>query len=301
MTGVHRSSCLPIAPNLRNFTIATIAIAAIVGCASVTPPSRPAVPATSVGAPSGSLAQAQQLTDALAQRGRWMNSLQTPAIMEYTGGDGQHLKTRETILVRRPASLRVEALSPMGVAAVVTANDSQIAVFEASNNTLKTGSATAQTLNRFVQIPAAPRDAVNLLMGLAPEEQALTGKIDSVWIEGDLTIVSYAKDDGSRTELGFAGNDLALARQKMANRALAYEVHYRDYREIGGTNFPYELDARFPIAGTRVKFNYQRPIVNAAVEDTAFVLVPGDHTKELSLDEPQLSLLALKKAGRIED
>ena len=221
--------------------------------------------------------------------------------MEYTGAAGQHLKTRETILVRRPASLRVEALSPMGVAAVVTANDSQIAVFDASNNTLKTGGATAPTLNRFVQIPATPHEAVNLLMGLAPEEQELMGKIDSVWIEGDLTIVGYAKSDGSRIELGFAGNDLALARQTMANQTVVYEIHYRDYRGIGGTDFPYQLDARFPIAGTRVNFSYQRPIVNGVVEDTAFVLVPGANTKELSLDSPQLSLLVSEKAGSLED
>jgi|SRR5271166_4402584 len=301
MTGVRRSRFSAISLTLNNLAIKIVAGFVIAGCAAAAAPtSRPGVQSTSFEATSASVEQVRRLTNALALRGEWMTSLQTPAVMEYSDGR-QHLKTRETILVRRPASLRVEAISALGVAAVVTANDSQIAVFDASSNTLTTGGATAQTLSRFVQIPMAPRQAVNLLMGLAPEEQLLNGKIESVRIEDDLTIVSYAKSDGSRTELGFAGADLALARRKLADQTLSYEVRYGDYREIGGTSFPYELDARFAMAGTQVKLNYQRPIVNGAIEETAFVLAPSKNTKEISLDPPTLSLIAPEEAGTVED
>jgi hypothetical protein len=300
MTGVRRSRFSATSFTHNNLAITTVAGIVIAGCAATAPTFVPGVQSTSIAATSASLEQAQRLTNALALRGQWMTSLQTPAVMEYNDGR-QHLKTRETILVRRPACLRVEAFSALGVAAIVTANDTQIAVFNASSNTLTTGGATAQTLSRFVQIPMAPRQAVNLLMGLVPEPQGLDGKIDSVRIEGDLTIVSFAKGDGSRTELGFAGADLELARQKMADQTLSYEVHYADYREIGGTSFPYELDARFPMAGTQVKFYYKRPIVNGAIEETAFVLAPSKDTKQISLDPPTLSLIAPEEAGSIED
>src|SRR5262249_45356735 len=76
----------------------------------------------------------------LAERDRLLTSLQTPVIMEYSAPSG-HLKTREQLTVRRPASLRVDAMSPIGLALIVTADDAHIAVFNPSENTLIRGPA----------------------------------------------------------------------------------------------------------------------------------------------------------------
>src|SRR5580704_13398181 len=51
------------------------------------------------------------LTTAMAHRDRALESLQTSAVMEYTNGTDR-VKAREDIVVRRPGSLRVEAMSP---------------------------------------------------------------------------------------------------------------------------------------------------------------------------------------------
>ena len=130
-----------------------------------------------------------RLTNAMAQRDRSLDSLQTSAVMEYTNG-ADHVKAREEIVVRRPASMRVEAMQPFGVALIVVAQDARLQIFEPSKNTLMRGTADAATLARFARIPMAPRDAVGLLMGIVPQAQN-TSPPDSVSNEGDMTVLAY--------------------------------------------------------------------------------------------------------------
>src|SRR5690348_13292605 len=103
--------------------LAAATMLAICGCAAVAPPTT-AVPNAAVA----------QLTGAMAERDRALQSMQTSAVMEYSSAD-QHVKAREDLVVRRPASLRVEAMSPFGVALIVAAQDSRLQIFEPSENT----------------------------------------------------------------------------------------------------------------------------------------------------------------------
>ncbi len=88
--------------------------------------------------------------------------------MEYTAPD-RHAKARENITVSRPASLRVEAMSPFGIALIVATHGGQLEIFEPSKNKLIRAAANAATLDQFVQIPMEPADAVTLLLGIAPD------------------------------------------------------------------------------------------------------------------------------------
>ena len=209
----------------------------------------------------------------MAERDRALVSLQTSAVMEYQSGS-DHVKAREDIVVRRPASLRVEAMSPFGIALIVAAQDSRLQIFEPSKNTLMRGNADAATLARFARIPMAPRDAVGLLMGIVPEAQT-TSPPDNITTEGDITVLTYAEPDGGRRELGFQDAQLALVRKRTADGAVAFEIRYADYHDIGGLMFAYKVDADFPLVATRVSFDYKRPIVNGKIADSMFTLTPN--------------------------
>jgi len=232
--------------------------------------------------------QVQKLIAALAERDKRLDSMQTPAVMEYTAGD-QHVKAKEEIVVKRPANLRVEAMSPFGVALLLAAQGSQLAIFEPGRNRFMRGNATADTLDRYVRIPMAPADAVALLMGLAPPEFALNGSADSVSNDGAMTVASYGNPASGTRELGFSGGNLAMVRETAANGngRVTYEVRYSDYHDIGGVMFPYVVDATFPAAGSHVTFRYLRPIVNGNIPDSTFVLIPapGATLMNLSLDD----------------
>jgi len=214
-----------------------------------------------------------------------VDSLQTPAVMEYTA-PGRHFKAREQLVVRRPASLRVEAMSPLGVALVVAADGGQVAVFDPGKNTLMRGPATAATLDRFARIPMTPQRAVRLLLGLAPDSAMLAFSPIAANSEGELNVLSFSQPTGAVDDLGFIGGHLMLVRERSAAGQLLYEIHYSDYRNIGGVlDFPCQVEASFPTAGTTVKFRYEHPNVDGEIPDATFVLSPGPSTKlmELSL------------------
>jgi len=170
--------------------------------------------------------------------------------------------------------LRVEAMSPFGVALIVAAQDSRLQIFEPSKNTLMRGTADAATLARFARIPMAPRDAVGLLMGIVPEAQT-TSSPESVTTEGEMTILTYAEAGGARRELGFQNGQLAMVRKRTPDGAASFEIRYADYQDIGGVMFPYKIDADFPVAATKVSFVYKRPIVNGKIADSIFTLTPN--------------------------
>jgi hypothetical protein len=60
-------------------------------------------------------------------------------------------------------------------------------------------------------------------------------------------------------------------------------VRYSDYRDIGGMNFPHTIEANFPATATTIKFRFERPLIDGAIPDSAFVLAPGPQTQELNL------------------
>jgi len=220
-------------------------------------------------------AQVQQLTRKVAERDRALQSMQTDAVMEYTAPDRHPPKVREQITARRPDCLRVEAMSAFSIALILATSGKHLAIFEPSKNKLVRAAATADTLNQFIQIPMAPADAVTLLLGIAPGSTMLADrKPDTIATEDDLTVASWTMPAGTRRELGFREDQLAMVRERNAAGAIEYEVRYSEYQDLGGLMFPYVVDATFPVAQSRVSFHYKRPIINAEIPDSVFVLSP---------------------------
>src|ERR1700683_4073789 len=221
------------------------------------------------------------LTNAMAERDRALESMQTNAVMEFTNG-ADHVKAREEIIVRRPSSLRVEAMSPFGVALIVAAQESRLQIFDPAKNALLRGTADAATLARFARIPMAPRDAVGLLMGIVPEAQKIAAP-NSVTNDGDVTMLGYDLPDHSRRELGFQNSELVMVRQKDATGSVSLEIRYTDYHDIGGVMFAYHVEANFPAVETHVSFIYKRPIVNGKIPNSVFILTPGVDAKQIDI------------------
>ena len=202
--------------------------------------------------------------------------------MDYSGPSG-HLKAREQFTIRRPSSLRLDAMSPLGVALIVAADDAQIAVFNPSDNTLIRGPASAATLERFTRIPMAPAQAVQLMLGLAPDNSILAATPSGSRTEGEMRILSYAGAGAPNYELGFSGGQLSLLRLRNVAGQVTYEVRYSDYRDIGAMKFPFEVEARFFASATTIKFHYLNPSIDRQIADSTFVLSPGPGTRLIEL------------------
>ncbi|HUN58996.1 MAG TPA: DUF4292 domain-containing protein [Candidatus Binataceae bacterium] len=237
--------------------------------------------------PAAQSENATQLGLGLARRDKQIHSLQTSAIMEYIGG-GEHVKVRERIVAERPASVRVDVMSPIGVALVVAADGGQVAIFDPSKNTLMQGPATAEALDRYARIPMAPQDTVRMLMGLTPDTSMLAFAPNQYGMTAENEpYLMYREPNAVTDYLTFDANDnLTSLRQTLASGRESYEVHYSDYRATGGGSaimFPYQVAASFPTTGASVKFRYEQPILDGDIEDSTFTLAPGDETRRLTL------------------
>lgn len=265
-----------------SITLVLTAYVAFSGCATTTSVTPPPLETT-----TPELSQVQQSTQALIERAQRLDTLQADAVMGYDGG-GQRLKIREEIAIKRPASMRVEALTPFGVGAVVVANGPRLAIYEPSENTFYRGASTGDTLSRFARIPLPPAQAIKLLMGLLPDDEANFSSPTSVRTEGDLVIGSYQLSGGTVDELGFADGHLRMVRVGGKSGRPAYEVHYDDYRDIGGMQFAHKLEASFLNTGTHLNVKYSGVIVNPVLDGSEFVLVAPDKAKLIDLDVPAL-------------
>jgi hypothetical protein len=262
---------------------AIVALATLLSaCASVSPA---IPPSATVELSQDRAAVVHQLTQKVAERDRALVSMQTDAVMEYSAPDRHPPRVREQIVVKRPDSLRVEALSAFNVALIVASSGKQLAIFDPSRNRLTHAAATADTLNQFVQIPMAPADAVTLLLGIAPDSAALAARApDSIVSEGAMTVASWSVGNSAHRELGFQDDQLVLVRMRAPDGSVDYEVRYGEYQDLGGLMFPYAVDATFPKANSRISFHYKRPIINGQVPDSTFVLSPSSGSEQANLD-----------------
>jgi hypothetical protein len=226
--------------------------------------------------------QAQNMIAALVERDRRLASVESAAVMEYSAGD-QHVKAKEEIVAKRPDKLRVEAMSPFGVALLLAAQGSDLTIFEPGKNRFMRGHADSDTLYKYVRIPMAPADAVGLLMGLAPPAFKLGNNPESVSKDGSMLVATFGNSASGTRQLGFSDGNLAMVRETGADGRVNYEVRYSDYHDIGGVTFPYVVDATFPQASSRVMFRYLRPIVNGVIPDSTFVLTPAPGATQMNL------------------
>jgi outer membrane lipoprotein-sorting protein len=223
--------------------------------------------------------RSQDLTSALAQRANSLNSLQTDAVMSYSAG-GRSLKTHEELVIQRPDGLKVEARSAFGVELILAARNGDLQIFDPSQNRFMTGTANAETLDKYVRIPMMPKDAVNLLLGLAPTGFDLNDPTAKLSNEGAMTVVTYTSPDGTTHALGFEDRNLVMVREAAPGGTIRYRVDYSDYHDIGGVMFPYRVAAEFPQSQSQVSFHYRRPIINGQIPSSTFVLTPAPGATE---------------------
>src|SRR5439155_432900 len=75
---------------------------------------------------------------------------------------------REVLLVRRPSSVRIDVLSPFGLALAVGTDGGLLWAYPAGQGTRYEGAATPANLARFLGTPATVADVVDVLLGTAP-------------------------------------------------------------------------------------------------------------------------------------
>ena len=179
----------------------------------------------------------------------------------------EHRRFPAVVLLRAPASIRIEALSPLGQPVFVgVVHDGRVTVYDALANQATVGAATSDTAARLLNLAIEPDDLVGLLVGRpAPMRDVRLAEIVSA--DGDEpTLLVVGRDHQQRIWMDFA---TGLVRGVELTGGL-YEVRVAYERTPDGSLAGLTLEA--PRAGLSGSVRYREPVLNAGVEEERFAL-----------------------------
>lgn len=236
-----------------------VALVLVSGCARWQPRLRPAPAAT-----------ADELLELLALRRGAVTSLRARARLK-AGLRGAW--TRQALLVQRPDSVRIDVLSPFGLALAVGVRDALLWAFPPSEATRYEGAATPENLRRVLGAPVSVPDVIDVLLGLPPARTPIgPATVTSAPAGGIALRLPLA--DGEQT-IWFAGESLTVVRaEERRGEAPALRVVFGEHED----GFPRALDLD-AADGTEARLRYETVEPNAALDPSLFVPPPAVHVR----------------------
>ena len=190
------------------------------------------------------------------------------------GGDKQQFTG--VLLLKAPASVRFEGLSPFGQPLLlVTIHEGQLTAYNSASHEAVVGPATAETAARLLSLPVEPEDLIGALAGCAVPPK-------------DLRVAQILPPDAQGPSIELIG---ALHRQRVWMDFATGIVHQIEitggrleakvtyHRSPDGSLAGFELwAAQGNVTGS---VRYQNPVVGAGIDDERFYLaIPAGATIE---------------------
>jgi hypothetical protein len=254
-----------------NFVLLLLAaVCTIVGCATVTPPAKPQLPAKQW--------QVGELINSLGERQKQFRSLRTLARLDYAGPDGKG-NVQEAVLVQRPDRLRLETLTFLGAVLIVTVNDREIIGYHPREGIFVRGPRTKENLFRYTQIPLELNEMTALLLGLPPVDPAAP-----VHQEGPALV--FSPNGRKQDVVTFEAQTPVPTQWERFNDAGAVELsaQFSDYVSAPAGPFPSRIQIEAPLQKRKLEIRYQQPEVNASLTPEIFTQEKPAHAEELRLE-----------------
>jgi hypothetical protein len=186
------------------------------------------------------------------------------------------------VSVKRPASLRIAALDPLGnPAAVLVADAGQFALLDLRQQKYFRGPATAENLSRLIPAPLRAEELVALLLGGAPP---LPGGVPvAAFANGDGSVLVLEAPGGLSQEVS-AGSDLRIdGVRRLRGKDLWWSATLEDHDDAGGAQMPRLLRFSIPSDKTEVELTLRDRLIGKPPPFGAFQLgaPPGVEVVEL--------------------
>jgi hypothetical protein len=200
-------------------------------------------------------------------------SLRGVARVALSGPDGES-RSRQILVVARPARLRVEVQGLLGqLVAVLVSDGARFALFRAGEDALEEGEIRPALLYEVAGLPLRPEEAVDALLGVpelgAPTRLGPAAALSNGFVRLDL--LDAAGGASRRLECD-AETRLRRLEVRAPDGALAWQARYDDHRPVAGTSFPHEIELDFPAAEARAKVAFQWLELNPELPPGIFTL-----------------------------
>jgi hypothetical protein len=183
---------------------------------------------------------------------------------------------REAVLVERPRAVRVDVLSPFGLAVALGTDGERLWVYPPREGLRYEGAATPENVTRFLGAAVSVGDLVDMLLG-CPPKRTPTGPVAFVPLPDGRgrVVVPFA---GGEQRLDFAGRPPQVERaDEVRAGRLELRIDFSDYRD----GFPYVMDLR-RADGPAASLRYVALETNVAVDPAVFAPPPA--TRVLPID-----------------
>ncbi|MBY0278328.1 hypothetical protein K2Z84_23615 [Candidatus Binatia bacterium] len=276
----------------RGAVAGVLALALFSGCAAVRPG----------GAGLGSKALDEATPQALgrvieghraALRGLTGTGKLQVSVDEWKNGETvrDRLRASQAIVVERPASFRLEALSPFGVTYAVASDGAQLAILIPGERTVYRGAASAPTLGMATGVAASSAEVAEVLLGLPPVPEL---SLRNAWVSrgreaglatGDVagelepTVLLHAYSDqapGDTFVVGFAplpdqdAVAVVFFERISSEGEKLLEARFGNFRTIGEVPFASAVTVRTPKAEAILQ--YGDVTLNPAIDRSRFEL-----------------------------
>lgn len=195
-------------------------------------------------------------------------SCDAKAFVEAPQNDGRYTLH---LSVRRPASIRMEAITPMGdPAAVLVADKGRFALLDLRNNVFYRGPSTPENLSRLIPDPLRDDELVSLVTGDIPELP--DSRPDSAAREGDgyrLVVTSPRQ----RQEVTLGGDLRVIAVRRLdAQGNLLWVVTLDEHDDSSGAEVPRLLHLEAPPDRIKVDLRMRNILTGKPPPSGAFLL-----------------------------
>lgn len=241
------------ARRLRSSALLGLLLLVAAGCATVPP-----VPRQPIGA------DARRALVLLRQRGAEFSGLRTLADLVVQRGSERH-QLRGVLLVRAPASVRFEALSPMGQPLLlVTIHAGQLTAYDVTTDEAHVGPATAEVTARVLGLPFEPEDLVATLAGHAvpPEDVRVAGILEPDQVGPSLELTGQV----NRRRIWMDLQTGAVQQVELTGGRAEARIRY--HRSPDGELAGFDLTAMLGWIAAAVR--YRTPIFGADLPDGVF-------------------------------
>ena len=173
--------------------------------------------------------------------------------------------------VKRPASLRIEALTPMGdPAAVLVADRGRFALLDLRNNVFYRGPATPENLSRLIPVPLRDEELVSLITGDVPELPG--GRPENATREGDGYRLVIAAPLIQQEVL--LGGDLRVVQVRRSDPGgkLLWSINLDEHDDSSGAQVPRLVHLEVPASQTKVDLRLRNFLAGKPPPSGAFLL-----------------------------
>ncbi len=131
---------------------------------------------------------------------RTIGAIRAEARVDQRGENGR-IRGTVLMLLERPGSVRFDALTQLGPAAILTANEESFQLLDMRESRFFEGEACPENIARLLGVAMPAADVARLLVGDSPRIEAPDGPALACGDEG--YVVSLQAEDGTRQELAY--------------------------------------------------------------------------------------------------